>query len=224
MKQNRLFKLLGTAAALLVLMFLVSKSLAINFEQHQLYRSTISNQLEDDAAINQNVLKARYALLISYDPLVRAVVDQAALQTELENIPDFVGSSGSQAIQLLLTQNKEVFERKEALVERFKSQNALLKNSLTYLPTLFQELRTSGILNATLETLLDNVLIYSLASDEELVPTINAQIGQLEQQLQANPSPSNTGIKLAIDHTRVILENKSEVDQLTKDIPQAADH
>ena len=226
MKQNQLFRLLGVVAALLLLGFFITKSLSINIEEHQRYRSTISSQLEKNAAINQNILRARYALFISYDPLVGVMTDQLALQAELEHIPNFIGKSGSHLIQTLLDQNKAVLERQEALVEKFKSQNALLKNSVSYLPALFRKLRQADTFNneldSVLDTLLHSILAYSYSSEEDLVPTINAQIAQMEQGLQDGHFPDSQGVKLAIAHARVILENKSDIDFITNDILKLA--
>ena len=55
-------------------------------------------------------------------------------------------------------------------------------------------------------------LLYSLSSDEDLVPQIKTQIAQLEAQ------KSSQGIQLALAHTRMILEYKPQVDALTRDI------
>jgi PAS domain S-box-containing protein len=213
MKRNLRFRLLGIIGALLLLLFLTAKSLSVNFDQHQQYRLTIAEQLEKDATLNQTVLKVRYALLSSYDPLVRAQADEGILQKNLHKIPGFIGGSGKQEIQQLLAKNEDIFKQKVALTDQFKSQNALLKNSLTYLPVLVRQLRQEDALSLRLQELLGNVLLYSVSSDKDLVATIKTQIAQLKQ-----PSAANRGIGLAIAHTRIILDNKPQVEQLTQNI------
>ena len=214
MKRNLSFRVLGIAGALLLLAFLLVRGFSVNFEQHQQYRRTMAEQLTKDAIINQTVLKARYALLTSYDPLVRAVADEETLQQNLQQIPDFVDGHDQQDMQQLLTQNRDLFKRKEKAIERFKSQNALLKNSLTYLPFLVQELKQKAP-NVRFQDLLDDVLRYSVSSDRELIPNINTQIAQVEKQLQPTGSE---GPKLALGHIRIIVDNKPQVDRLTQEI------
>ena len=142
--------LLGGLATLLLFGVLIFKSGSVSAKQHQRYRNAIAKQVEKDITVNQNVLKARYALLASYDPLVRAMADQLRLQNRLKAMPAFIG--GQQDLQLQLTKNDQLFDQKEELIEDFKSQNALLKNSLSYLPTLVQEFRqASGNFRASLQ-------------------------------------------------------------------------
>lgn len=215
MQKQKLLGLLGASGALLLFGGLVTKSLSVDNQQHQDYRTLMAQQLDKDATVNQNVLKARYALLTSYDPLVRAMSEQLALQKDLKQMPDFVGNS--QAITAQLNDNGQIFTQKEELVESFKSKNAILKNSLTYLPELVKEIRKgsaglSGSDALQVESLLDNVLLYSLSSDEDLVSQIKSQLAQLEAK------KSSQSIQLAVAHTRMILEYKPQVDTITRDI------
>lgn len=214
MKRTLHFRLLCVVGALLLLTFLISQSLSLNFEQHQRYQHIISKQLEQDATLNQSVVKARYALLTSYDPLVQAIANKQALEQDLLQIPNFLGDRGKQEISRLLVDNSHVFKQKEWLIEQFKSQNALVKNSLTYLPVLVQELRQNAE-NLPLMELLDDVLLYSLSLDQDLVSTINAQLAQLEQTDQVG---ANRDIRSVVAHTRLILNNLLPVNQLTQEI------
>ena len=68
---------------------------------------------------------------------------------------------------------------KEELVEQFKSHNAILRNSLNYLPAAIADLKTelagvagSAPLDATLNALLIDTLRYNLAAD----PALRARI------------------------------------------------
>ncbi len=223
MRNRKLFNYLGMSTLLFLFAGSVFKSLSVDSQIHQRYRSSIAQQLVQDAALNQGMLKSRYALLSSYDPLVRAISEQLELQTQLKQIPDFV--SNKSGINQQLQTNIKIFRRKEELVESFKSTNAVLKNSLTYLPELVKQVRKGeklkGLTNsstAKLQDMLDNVLLYSLSADEALVPQINQQMAQLEALSQTEADKN--GLLLAIAHTRIILEYKPKVDQLTQTILQ----
>lgn len=235
--QGQLLTGIAIFSALLLLGFLVIKSRSVNFEQYRQYRTVLAQQLEENALINQAVLQARYNLLTSYDPLVASVETQASLQEALYNFPSFIDSHRGRKSEALLDQNGDHLEQKEFLIEEFKSQNAVLKNSLTYLPTLFQELRQTKEIGPLLESLVDNVLLYSLSSDENLVPQIQNQIDYIQQRLLESQPDTGAGRGLAIDqltqdgqlnirqgielvlaHTGVILEHKPQVDQLVQKI------
>jgi len=221
MQKQKLLGLLGASGALFLLGALVTKSLSIDNQQNQQYRILISQQVNKDAAVNESILKARYALLTSYDPLVRAMSEQLGLQTDLKQVPGFIGDP--QVLQQQLQKNNQIFTQKEELIEDFKSKNAVLKNSLTYLPELVKEIRQGSLSQGLtggetvqLEAMLDNVLLYSLSDDEELVPQIKQQMAQLETQSKQNQASKS--IKLAIAHTSMILEYKPQVDALTRNI------
>jgi hypothetical protein len=59
--------------------------------------------------------------------------------TSLKNIPVFVGGSKKKDIEQLLNRESGLLSEKARLVETFKSQTAILKNSLRYFPVLIAE-------------------------------------------------------------------------------------
>lgn len=216
-------KILGGGITLILLGGLVTQSLSVDSQRHQRYRTLIAQQLITDATLNKSVLKSRYALLTSYDPLVRSLSEQLSLQAKLEQIPSYIGNR--QALQRQLRNNQDIFRHKEELLEAFKSNNAVLKNSLTYLPELVKEVRQGGKYKhlsqsktSQLQAMLDNVLLYSLSTDKVLVPQIENQMSQLEELSTAKPDQTSDRILLAVAHTRIILKYKLEVDRLTRRI------
>jgi PAS domain S-box-containing protein len=115
----------------------------------------------------------------------------------------------------LLAENSKIMEQREEEIERFKSQNAVLKNSLTYLPQLVQELKKSSLANegSLLGEMLNNLLVYTLSSDGEIIPKIKAQIAQLNGQQQSQPL-----VRLGLAHAQIVLDRKPQVDRLTQEI------
>lgn len=190
------------------------QSLTIDYTQHERYQDRIIQQIQADGTINQSVLKSRYSLATSYDPLVRAVNDQKLLQQELADIPSFIGGDKGK-IQGILTENSKTFEAQEDTIEQFKSQNSVLKNSLTYLPNLVRELKQKGVAKegSILSDMLENMLIYTQSSDQSLVPKIQGQLNQLQPTSQ-----TDANVKLAIAHAQIILDRKPKLDALVKTI------
>src|SRR5262245_42991995 len=85
------------------------------------------------AALQLDVLRARAGLLVSYDPLVRSMSELIAAGGALSSLGGLVGSGLSADIDRGIGGLKQAVDEQEALVERFKSDNALLRNSLAYL-------------------------------------------------------------------------------------------
>ncbi len=214
------------SGAILILGFLVFKSQSVSTKKHLRYSTAIAKQKEIDSQVNQSVLRARYELLSSYDFMVQAMKQQEALQAELESLPDYIGDQGR--LQKNLDSNAQAFEQKSKLLEKFKSQNAVLKNSLTYLPTLVQELRSnktklglSNDIEQALANVLDDALLYSLASNESLTPKIKAGLQGIEQRIDKQSSNASD-LMLVLNHVRVILDNKPQMDRLTGELLNAS--
>lgn len=213
------------AGAALLLGFLFAKSQSVSSKKHLQYSERLAEQIELDSQINQSILRARYELLSSYDFMVQATQQQARVQEQLAEIPGFVGDRSSLKRDVEAT--AEVLEQKADRLETFKTQNAVLKTSLTYLPTLVQDLRSnkaqlglsSGV-EQSLAKVLDDTLLYSLSSDESLTARIEAGVKSIERQVDLNAANAKD-LKLALRHVRVILEQKPQMDALTSQLLDA---
>ena len=228
MKKSRWFNLLIIFGAAIFLIFLVVKSLSINLEKHQQYQQALAYQNEEKAIINQELLKSRYELFFSYDPLVNHLSDLKETQQQLNLVPNFIEGGGQTRFQQILVKNAESIEQADILIERFKSQNAAFKNSLRYLPSLVAEIaeksssRTmSPRFSVALDELVQNILLYNLTSSEELTSSIKTNIEKLKQIKAENIREEDRFlIDLANRHAEIILNYKPKIDQLTQSILQ----
>ena len=80
----------------------------------------------DAAALQRDALEARAGMLPNYDPLVR---DAAGLRDAMA----VLRREGDATISAHLKKLGETIDEQEGLLEAFKSDNALLRNSLGYL-------------------------------------------------------------------------------------------
>ena len=133
---------------------------------------------------------------------------------------------GRQEIESILKANAELLEKKETALERFKSQTAILKNSLRYFPVISIEIADnfaipSGdfVLEDTLHELLHDILLYNQTADQQIAPRIEAEISSLlEIKSKYENNKIESQIELAIAHARIILKNKAQVDSLIKQL------
>ncbi|NET31993.1 MAG: PAS domain-containing protein [Cyanothece sp. SIO1E1] len=225
MRPTRLIKILMGIGAVLLLLFLVNQSQSLDFEEYGQYHRILVRFKEKDATLNQGILRARYEIVTSYDPLVNDIEAQKQIQVALQQLPKFIDQSSQQQIQSLLAEHATVLQQKEEVLEYFKSKNAVLKNSLRYLPTLTLELVENTTLQAksiepvaTLEALLQDILLYNLTADEALAPQITTQLAQFEEQY--DDLENGALMALAVTHMKSVLNHKPQVDALTQQLLQ----
>jgi signal transduction histidine kinase/ActR/RegA family two-component response regulator len=120
-------RLVAIIAALLVaLTWLAVRGTNPGSSRHEEMLAALQTLSLGESMLHRDVLRARAGLLRNYDPLVHSLDvlrDSADLAQQLEHDPDM-----QPPVRHLLA----ALERQEALVERFKSRNALLRNSLNY--------------------------------------------------------------------------------------------
>ena len=226
MKKHRWFKIATIFSAAIFLIFLVFQSLSIDLEHHQQYQTVLANQNERKAIINQELLKSRYELFFSYDPLVNHLSKLQATQAELTTIPNFIRGENRSSFQQVLAKSSQAIEQTEILIEDFKSQNSAFKNSLRYLPSLVSEIANKNYaqskqpnLSASLDELVQNILLYNLTSSEDLTSSVKATIEKLQNIRESNISEEESFlINLANRHAEIILSYKPRIDKLTQQI------
>ncbi|MEM9271464.1 MAG: DAHL domain-containing protein [Cyanobacteria bacterium P01_F01_bin.143] len=235
-------KMFLAATILLIVLssvYLISKSLALNFDQYQQYRSAIFELQELDSTFNQEILKSRYELFSDYDPLVRSLEQQKNIANKLQNIPDLGIADERQNIEPILGEIDNLLNNRESFSERFKSRNALLKNSLRYLPLLTSQLEAKfdaqeqaniltseqiSALRSTLNGLIRNLLLYNVAVDENLTLEITALTQQLDQlDLEYELTEEQFPTELVKSHANIILTLKPQIEQLTSQLLQPLD-
>lgn len=224
MKVRQWLAIVLIALMLFVLVFLVLKGRSIDALEHERYQTLAFQFLTEDAMLNQDILRTRYELLVSYDSLVGYMQHLQNIHQMLRDFPSFIQESGKQAILHLLEQQQEHLDDKSLSLERLKSVNALLKNSLNYLPYLIAE--TSSLPYENIEGqpaslmmngLLHNLLLYNLSANENQASLVRQQLDVLEKFKENNASSEgNALLELVIRHSNIILNNKASADRLTQ--------
>ena len=163
--------------------FLISKSIGLIDKKYQLYQENLVELQKLDADFNQAVLRSRYELFTSYDPLVQNLQEQKLVQDRLVDLPQSFESETDSEFKITLEEIDNSITEKVVLSERFKSQNALLKNSLRYLPLLTDRLENKfndrennesitptqlATLRSNLNQLIRSLLLYNVAVDQKL--------------------------------------------------------
>ena len=185
----------------------------VNPQEHDRFMRDLLliNQL--DAETNRDLLNSRYELLSSYDPFVQRLEEMQAAEADLQHIPSFVGGHKRKDIEQLLNRESELLLEKGRLVETFKSKNAILKNSIRYIPVLIAEasLRAANgkdrQLQDDLNQLLRDILLYDLTPHSDLAQSLRAEIALLAEDAVQRPSLQET-LTSAVAHATTITTVK----------------
>jgi PAS domain S-box-containing protein len=201
-------------AVLLVLGILWVKSSAIDVKHHNRYLAHLHQIQTLDARIDRNVLQARDGLLNNYDPIVHDLAQLNQLQTDLQQPPSFVDGANRQELARLLQTHVNLWQRKEDAILTFKSQNAVLINSLTYFPIAIADIVAKGtttpVMKDRLNTLLRDILLFNLSTDRTLATKITREIQQI--WVDVAPTTEGNAIKMALAHARIIFNRRILID------------
>jgi diguanylate cyclase len=181
--------------ALLVLLsvalgYLFNRTQAIDLEAQNRVILDLRELENLDAEWNVNLLRSHIGLNPDYDPLTAPLPRMHQLRSALgRGLALARGPEPGAAYHDLV----KAMMQKEELVEQFKSHNAVLRNSLVYIPPAIADLKTelNGIeralvpartvlaLDAALNTLLTDLLRFNLVPDPQLAANIEHNIGAI---------------------------------------------
>ena len=213
MNRDSVSKGAGVATAFLLLAFLGVKGKSVNVSQYQEYADLIASQVESDTEVELALLKERYTLLRNDEPLEKALAEELSIQQELsQRIPSFVPRDNRKKLQELISRDAQLLEEKTELVNQFQATNSELQNALIQLPSLVNQLKNTS--DADLEKLIDDVLIYIMATDEQLVTTIEQELNVVKAKLDAGEFSSAEDVAQVVQLAQTVLENKPSADAL----------
>jgi diguanylate cyclase (GGDEF)-like protein len=188
MSARRRIGVLALLALLVVTLgYLFNRTQAIDLDAQNRVILHLRELEKLNAEWNVNILRSHIGINPDYDPLTAPLPRMHQLRAELGAA--LVLARGPQAGTVYRDLVKSML-LKEELVEQFKSQNAILRNSLAYIPPAIADLKTelNGIeralvpartvlaLDAALNTLLTDLLRFNLVPDPQLGAQIQRNI------------------------------------------------
>lgn len=219
--KNKPIVLTAAVGALLIWMGLIAKSRPIAKEDHFRYQKHISEQLQHDLTVNQTLLAARQTLETSYDPLIQELDQVQQLQRGLKDVPIFINRKQTQQLQAVLNNSDEIFIEKTQLAEQFQVKDTLLKKSLSELSILIRKIQqqrqpaSQTQADQMLIELFEQILFYTVASDEALMSEIQLKIAQIQTLIDQGAVDSGD-IESALIYARSVLASKQQADRLTR--------
>ncbi len=163
-----------------------------------------------DAALQRDVLEARAGLLDNYDPLVR---DMAGIRLALKTLRD-AGLPDEPADRRALD---AIIDARDQALEDFKSDNALLRNSLRYLTTVIAGADAPGRgeerwrLSGELGRFANALLVFVFDPDTDAMRQVNRLLDRLGA-LMAPGADGADDLRHLVAHGRLIVTMLPKVD------------
>ncbi len=230
MRTSKRLAVIALLAGLTVTLgYLFNRTQAIDLDAQNRIMLNMRELEKLDAGWSVDVLRSHVGLNADYDPLTAPLPRMHQLQ---EQIAEALPATRSAEASAVYTELVRAMREKEDLVEQFKSQNAILRNSLIYVPPAITDLKTelTGIesalvpartvlaMDAALNTLLTDLLRFNLVPDPGQGQRIERNIGEV-LVLRAWFSPHvRDNLDALAGHARAILRYRQLENALERQI------
>lgn len=232
MSRGRSLILLSVVAILLAstLLFLYLKSNSNQTSTYTESRDLIGRIKQLNAQWESQILKARVATDPNYDPLVIPLAEMTDLWERFDTMESNHGRNVSPVWRASHAAYSDALTEKIRLVEQFKSHNALLRNSLAFLPAAeddIQEqlaqlvdgdkLQLQNIATDTYDLLLSSLEFAQVTSDEKAADILLG-LNKLAVNKLRLPEQFHSPIEILSSHIALILREQPVVNDLLKRI------
>ncbi|MGF6590028.1 DAHL domain-containing protein [Pseudomonas sp. 2835] len=230
--RRRSLLLLATGAALLasVLVYLYLMSKADESDTYAQARDLIRQIKQNDSQWENEILKARITINYNYDPLVAPLLEMKRLWNAFEHIEARHQHGDTPAWRTAYSDYQQAFEDKSRQVERFKSHNAVLRNSLAFLPTAADgiqaqlgqladadTLRLHSIATDTYDLMLSSLEFAQRTTDDKAADIL-VGLNTLAVNKERLPAVFHAPIDTLSNHIALILREQPKVNQLLEQI------
>jgi signal transduction histidine kinase len=191
-------------------------------ETHEAILTSLQAIDINHASLQRDVLRASAGLVRNYDPLVDSVVNLHEAVTKLRELFSRSNVGCDKVLEELLVKVSESIDGDEALVEEFKTRNALLQNSLAIFSQILSELHQNPdpeVQRALVSsTDLGNLMMrFAAEPADDLAQRIRLQ---LDSVLKSDAVPVPDFATLAI-HGRLILVTLPQVNETVSLVQQS---
>ncbi|MER8766630.1 MULTISPECIES: two-component system VirA-like sensor kinase [unclassified Mesorhizobium] len=202
------------ACLLIALTYLLVQGTAPDAARHERTLDALRTVILYNAALQRDVLRARAGLLRSYDPLVRSIETLDEATQTLPAARDAASGETRADIDKRIAEVIAAIRDEEALVERFKSDNALLQNSLNFFNYMSGRLTSEGDGLRAVEIGALMVAMSRFISDPQpdAAKAVTAALDRLARP-SVDAVPASDVLSL-VSHGRLIVTRLPAVDDL----------
>ncbi|MDF3201516.1 ATP-binding protein [Pseudomonas sp. 1912-s] len=212
------------------LVFLYLKSSSDQTTTYTESRDLIREIKQLNSQWDSEVLKARIALTHNYDPLVAPLSEMNRLWASLERRESQHRHEDPARWQAGQDAYRQAIQEKARLVDQFKSHNAVLRNSLAFLPTAEDDIQaqflaltdTDKLLQQSIATDTYDVLLSSLefaqVTSDDKAADILVGLNKLAINKLSLPESFQVPVEILSNHISLILREQPVVNGLLERI------
>ena len=200
-----------------ILGFLFSQTRNVDFDAHNDIIGNLRQLKQIDAEWNIDVFKSKMGINNNYDPVAQPLPVIRELDTGLAQ--KTVESGESTELQTMLKSFQDIMAKKIAMIERFKSQNSIYRNSTNFLPTAYDDViataKRVGLsaarqaeLEATVNPVFSETLSYNLTPDAALKEKLMQQVVALRERAEQYPVEVKEAIEVLSAHINTTLKQQ----------------
>ena len=214
----------AVAAGLLVVLFALTQP--VDLRRHNILLSQFSLLQSDETRLGEAVLQLNFSLSSNYDQVTEIIGRMRNVAHQLqegEAAGDLRRDAEFQEQLLLLGQRLSV---KQDALEKFKSRNAVLKNSLIYLPRardeLVSELPRETIVHDYVNALMEQVLLNRIRGALLERGDLDATIAVLQRESANLSGSTRQRLDGLVRHIRQIDQFEREIPSLVQQLTSHA--
>ncbi len=209
------------SALLLTTFFLRAGS--IPHEQHYQYTLLLHDLREADAEIDAEVLASRLELSRNYDAMTMHVQRATRTVDRLASAPAFLVDADRDAVLTTASEMQALIKQKATLVDDFKRDNAVLRNSLSYFPTAVNAYFAKPhdpLIGQAVGRYARHLLAYARAPDPDNRQLVSASA--IELRVVAGRSSERHVVENLLRHGDMVVERLTNVDALSRNLLKVA--
>lgn len=212
-----------------ILGFLFSKTQSVDFDAHNEIISNLRQLKQVDAEWNIDVFKSKMGINNNYDPVAQPLplireLDSVLVQKTAQN-------GDSSELQGMLKSFQDIMAKKIAMIERFKSQNSIYRNSTNFLPTAYDDVLATGKriglasarqaeLEATVNPVFAETLSYNLTPDVALKEKLAMDVNTVRERGAQYPTEVKDAIDVLLAHIGTTLKQHEVGTSLLNELSQ----
>jgi len=220
---NYLRKLVFPGVATACLVFLFIKAQPVDPDLHNSLARDLRELQKSDIELGEAVLQHHYKMLHNYDGAVAVMQRMQSLSGALEQHYQNGSLPDTPEVRSELSAVQQQVKHKESALDEFKSGNALIKNSLIYLPRTINDvvMQLPGDDKAAheqFELLLRYALLMVVNQDDTTQNILKEAIDMIDRVIPGLSNRAKEPAKLALKHTRIIVENEGDMQGLLRQL------
>jgi diguanylate cyclase (GGDEF)-like protein/PAS domain S-box-containing protein len=209
--KRNFWQLISSGVAAVFLLFLFIKAQPVDSVMHNSLTSDLRELQTRDTELGEAVLQHHYQLFHNYDAVNAIMQRMLALSAALPQYQENGSLPDTPEVMRELSVLQRQVEQKAAALEEFKSNNAVTKTALIYLPrtvnfVLAQLHGTDTLQREKFENLLRNALLMTANQNSYAQEILTQDINEVDQIIPGLPQHVRASAELAVRHAKSILE------------------